>query len=73
MQCSVCGAPATNMTPGDFDGLVVSCPHCGHYEISGTVMNQFLRMSLTERKDVLEHASRQAPQGHRPAITSSSF
>jgi hypothetical protein len=73
MQCSVCGASAINMTPGDFDGLVVSCPHCGDYEVTGTVMNQFLRMTLTERKDALEDARRQTPQGHKPAITSASF
>jgi hypothetical protein len=27
MQCTVCGSAATNLTPGDFDGLVVPRPH----------------------------------------------
>jgi hypothetical protein len=73
MQCSICGAPASNNTPGSFDGLIVSCPHCGQYEITGTVMNKLLRMPLNERMDVLQRAKAQAPPGARPAITSVFF
>jgi hypothetical protein len=73
MLCSVCGAPAKNIAPGDFDGLIVSCTHCREYEIAGTVVNKLLRLSLSERQDVLEKARRQASPGQRPAITNASF
>jgi hypothetical protein len=73
MQCSVCAAPASNITPGDFDGLVVRCPHCHDYEIAGTVMDKFLRLQLSERMDVLRKAQAQAKPGIRPSITSLSF
>ena len=73
MQCSVCGAPAQNITPHDFDGLVVRCAHCREYEIPGTVLNQLLRLTLTERIEVLKTAKKHARPGVRPSITSASF
>lgn len=73
MQCTICGAPATNNAPGHVDGLIVSCPHCGEYEIAGTAMNTLLRLPLNERMDVLRRAKTKAQPGARPAITSISF
>ena len=46
MQCETCAAPADDLTPGDFDGLVIRCKHCGEYEIAGTVLNALLRLEL---------------------------
>ena len=68
MQCPVCGTPAENLTPGNVDGLIVRCVHCGEYEIVGTAVNDLLRMQLIERADALEKARRAAPPGARPAI-----
>jgi len=73
MQCSVCGAPAQNITPPDFDGLVVRCSHCREYEIEGTVVNRLLRLTLTERMDALQAAKQLASPGVRPSITSACF
>lgn len=68
MQCCACGAVAQDKTPGDFDGVVIVCPRCGEYEISGTVLNTVLRLSLPECLDVLTKAKRLAQAGQRPII-----
>jgi hypothetical protein len=73
MLCSVCGAPAKNLTPGNFDGLIVSCPHCQQYEVAGPTLNQLLRLALSQRHEVLLRAKRQTPPGQRPIITKDSF
>jgi hypothetical protein len=69
MLCSICGAPAKNLTPGDFDGLIVNCPHCHEYEVVGPALNQLLRLALSQRHEVLLRAKTQAPAGQRPIIT----
>jgi len=69
MQCSVCGAEAENLTPGDFDGLVVRCKHCGDYQLSDTVLNEFLRLDFDARVAALDKAKASAAGGDRPAIT----
>jgi hypothetical protein len=73
MLCSICGAPAKSLTPGDFDGLIVSCPHCHEYEVAGAELNQLLRLALSQRREVLLRAKRQAPPGQRPIITKASL
>jgi len=73
MQCSVCGAPAQNISPHDFDGLMVRCSHCREYEIAGSVLNRLLRLTLSERMQVLETAKGFARPGVRPSITSACF
>jgi hypothetical protein len=69
MQCSVCGAEAENLTPGNFDGLVVRCKHCGDYQLSDTVLNEFLRLDFDARVAALDKARGSAAGGGRPAIT----
>jgi hypothetical protein len=73
MLCSICGAPAKNLTPGDFDGLIVSCPHCHEYEVAGPTLNQLLRLALSQRPEVLLRAKSQTPPGQRPIITKDSL
>ena len=50
MNCPVCGAEAKNSTPGDFDGLIVECKHCGNYKIRDDALNAFLRLDFDARK-----------------------
>ena len=68
MQCCGCGAVARDMTPGDLDGIRVDCPHCGTYEVSGTVLNRLLRMTLPERAEALARAKRLAHPGVIPLV-----
>ncbi len=71
MQCSVCGAEAENLTPGDFDGLVVRCKRCGDYEVSDSVLNALLRLDFDDRVAALDKARRFAAAGTTPAIGTS--
>jgi hypothetical protein len=68
MQCCTCGAPAKSLTPGDFDGVIVACGHCGTYEVHGPVLNDLLRLTLQERKDVLDRAKERQETDARPSI-----
>jgi hypothetical protein len=70
MQCCACGAVAQDKTPGDFDGVVINCPRCGEYEISGSALNNVLRLSLPECSDALAKAKRFVQTGSRPVIDS---
>ena len=54
MNCPVCGAEAKNSTPGDFDGLIVECKHCGNYKIRDDALNAFLRLDFDARKAALD-------------------
>ena len=68
MQCCACGAVAQDKTPGDYDGVVIVCPRCGEYSISGSALNNVLRLSLPECADALAKAKRFAQTGQRPII-----
>lgn len=68
MQCPVCGAEARDLTPGDFDGIIVDCKRCNGYEVVGAVVNDFLRLDFERRVEALEKARRAAAPGARPAI-----
>jgi hypothetical protein len=68
MQCCACGATAQDKTPGDFDGIRIDCPRCGLYEVSGAVLDRFLRLSLPERADALGTAKRSVGTGQIPYI-----
>jgi hypothetical protein len=69
MQCCACGAVAQDKTPGGLDGLIIDCPRCGEYEITGSALNNLLRLSLPECADALAKAKRFA-QAERPVIDS---
>jgi hypothetical protein len=73
MNCPVCGAEAKNSTPGDFDGLIVECRHCGNYQIADDALNDFLRLDFDARKSILDRAQQSAKPGTRPAIGTASL
>ena len=69
MDCPICGAEAKNSTPGNFDGLVVECKHCGTYDIPDNALNALIRLDFDARKSALEKAKEAAPSGGRPSIS----
>ncbi len=73
MNCPVCGAEAKNSTPGDFDGLIVECRHCGNYKIRDDALNAFLRLDFDARRSTFEGAKKSAKSGAIPSIDTASF
>jgi hypothetical protein len=73
MQCPVCAAQAKNLTPATYDGVVVSCPTCGDYQVTGTVFNKLLKLAPEYRTDVLQRAKARACLGARPTISTTCF
>ena len=73
MNCPVCDNPAAeDITPHTFDGKAFRCPHCGEYDIVGSVYDPGALKALVpeRRKDALARATIVATLGHRPMITS---
>jgi hypothetical protein len=68
MNCPICGAEAINATPGNFDGLIVECKHCGAYEIPDDALNSLIRLDFDARRSALEKARAAVPTGERPSI-----
>jgi hypothetical protein len=68
MDCPICGAEAKNATPGDFDGLIIRCKHCGDYGITDSALNDFLRIDFEARQSALTKAKMAATAGTRPTI-----
>jgi hypothetical protein len=73
MQCLVCGGPAEDITPGEFDGIVMKCPACGPYDVAGTVQAKLAKLGLKDRAAVLQKAKGFSTFGTRPTITSTTF
>ena len=73
MKCPVCDGPAQDSTEPDFDGKSVKCDECGCYDITGTAMLPFEKLSQEKRKDALHKAKRFAKIGHGPVIDSRCF
>jgi hypothetical protein len=73
MQCPVCGAQAKNLTPATDDGVVVGCPGCGDYQVTGTVFNKLLRLAPDYRMDALQKAKERTSPGARPTISTTCF
>jgi len=71
MDCPICGAEAKNATPGDFDGLIIRCKHCGDYGITDSALNDFIRLDYDARQSALVKAKRAAIAGSRPTIDAS--
>jgi len=73
MECLVCAGEATDLTPPDFDGHVISCPRCGKYEILGCAWGTFENASQPERAVALGKAA--LLQGHSrwPTIKNINF
>ena len=68
MDCPICGAVAQNISPTEFEGLVVVCRHCGTFEVSDEALNSLIRLDFDGRKAELDKAKQTAPQGSRPVI-----
>jgi hypothetical protein len=49
MECLVCAGEAKDLTPENFDGRLIGCPHCGNYEILGATWDLFEKASQPER------------------------
>jgi hypothetical protein len=73
MRCLICGGPATDISPGGFDGLVIDCPKCKPYEVAGSIQSKLGQLDQLERASVLRKAQRFAAHGARPTISSTSF
>jgi len=73
MQCPVCIAQAKNLTPSTYDGVVVGCPRCGDYQVTGTVFDKLLRLEAEERAEALQRARQRVSPGARPTINSTCF
>jgi hypothetical protein len=65
----MCTAQAKNLTPNTYDGVVIGCPRCGDYQITGTVFDQLLRLAVAERTKALQRAIERASPGARPTIS----
>ena len=65
----LCGAEAKNATPGDFDGLIVECRHCGDYAVADSALNAFLRLDFDARQAALLNAKAAAAPGAVPLLT----
>jgi hypothetical protein len=57
-HCPICGGEAKNATPGNFDGLIIKCKHCGDYGITDSALNDFLRLDFDARQSALVDARR---------------
>ena len=68
MQCCGCGAVAQDKTLGNLDGIRIDCSHCGIYEVGGTVLDRFLRLTMPERAKALTRAKRLADPGAMPLV-----
>jgi hypothetical protein len=73
MQCPVCAAQAKNLIPVTYDGVVVGCPGCGDYQVTGTVFNKLLRLAPEHRTEALQKAKERTSPGARPTISTTCF
>ena len=67
MQCPVCGGPATDHTPPEFDGIFINCNTCGNYSIAGGYIDKLRAFAPEVRRDVLWKA-KQIAKFARPLI-----
>jgi hypothetical protein len=72
MRCPVCEGDARDITPPDFDGVVLRCVNCKDYDIATGYMERLLRLDLEDRARVLRKAKGFAGTG-RPSINSMCF
>jgi predicted RNA-binding Zn-ribbon protein involved in translation (DUF1610 family) len=70
MDCPICGASAQQI-PIANDGLSISCPMCGEYDVARAVVatRQLQELEPEQRRDVLDKAKRSAQPGARPLIS----
>jgi predicted RNA-binding Zn-ribbon protein involved in translation (DUF1610 family) len=70
MDCPICGASAQQI-PIANDGLSISCPTCGEYDVARAVVatRQLQELEPEQRRDVLDKAKRSAQPRARPLIS----
>ena len=73
MLCLICKGPATDITPGGFDGVMVDCRICKPYEIADRARDKFGKVAPEKRAEALQMAKRFASPGARSSITSICF
>lgn len=54
MQCFFCGGHAEDISPGDFDGVVLACPKCNPYEVARSVLGKLAALDPDARSRLLE-------------------
>jgi len=67
MQCPVCGSPATDHTPPQFDGIFINCNTCGNYSIAAGYVDKLCAFAPDVRRSVLLKA-KQIARFARPSI-----
>jgi len=74
-ECPICGGPATEVTPADFDGKVITCSSCepNGFEVAGGYLEKLKALPQEDRNRVLRKAREFAAPGKRPAINSRTF
>jgi hypothetical protein len=72
MNCPVCGANTEEIS-STAEGLSIVCSTCGEYDISSAVLGaeQWQRLELEQRCDVLDEAKRSAQPNAHPVIAAS--
>jgi hypothetical protein len=74
MQCPVCQADSTDITPSKDCGVVaMRCEGCGEYEVAEEALHGLQRRGLESRKEALAKAKRFARLGTRPCISTTCF
>lgn len=73
MQCLVCAGEAKDLTPDNFDGHLIACPHCGKYEILGCTWDIFQKSSQPERAAALGKAAALQGFSRWPTIKTINF
>ena len=70
MDCPVCTANAEQIATA-IDGMGIICPTCGENDVSSAVLaaEDWQRLDLDERCDVLDNAKRSGQPSVRPMIT----
>src|SRR5258708_32359559 len=69
MDCPICGASAQQI-PIANDGLSISCPTCGEYDVARAVVatRQLQELEPEHPSDALDKVKRRAPPDARPFI-----
>jgi hypothetical protein len=69
MDCPVCLAAGENVTPTDYQGLVVRCLRCGVYRIMKNAVGVLPTLKLEKRLEALKKAKRFASSRTWPTIS----
>ena len=75
LECPICGGPATEVEPANFDGKVITCSACepNGFEVAGGYLEKLQALPQEDRNRVLRKAREFSAPGQRPAINSRTF